>query len=272
MATFVIGAPYFFIEERGIFFLQDQHTVIKTLKKYIKQYAFSPPVKEKEVVEAYDLWSENYDSQPGNLMLDLDESLFSKLLKQVDLKEKLVADIGCGTGRHWAKILKELPAGLTGFDVSPGMLGKLKEKFPAAHTRLITDNRFSPIEDHSYDVIVSTLTVAHIDNIEEALEAWCRMLKYKGDIIVTDFHPDALAFGGKRTFSHQKTQIAVRNFVHSTNTIKEILLRNDFCLICEDERIIDEQVKHYYTEKNANHVYEKFKGFPIIYGMHLRRA
>ncbi len=246
--------------------------MINTLKKYIKQHVFPDQVKEREVIEAYDLWSENYDAQPGNLMLDLDELLFSKLLHTVDIKNKAVADIGCGTGRHWAKILKESPASLTGFDVSPGMLAKLKEKFPSAKTHTITDNTFSAIEDHTYDVIISTLTVAHIENIEEALEAWSRILKYKGDIIITDFHPDALAFGGKRTFTHQKKQIAVRNFVHATSTIRDILLRDDFHLVGEEEMKVDESVKHYYTEKNAGAVYEKFKSFPIIYGMHFRRA
>jgi len=246
--------------------------MIKTLKKYIKQHVFSHPVKESGVVEAYNLWSENYDAQPGNLMLDLDEALFSKLLGTVDIKNKNVADIGCGTGRHWAKILKAGPANLTGFDVSPGMLGKLREKFPAAHTRTITDNNFSMIADHTYDVIVSTLTVAHIEDIEEALEAWCRILKYKADIIITDFHPDTLAFGGKRTFSHQKTQIAVRNFVHTTDTLRNILLRNDFRMVGAEEMNIDESVRHYYAENNAIPVYEKFKGFPIIFGIHFRRA
>jgi len=271
-ATFINYTTYFLTKTIKYFLFITYNNVIKTLKKYIKDHVFPSPVKEREVVEAYNLWSENYDSQPGNLMLDLDELLFSKLLNTIEIKNKDVADIGCGTGRHWAKILKGGPANLTGFDVSPGMLAKLKEKFPAAQTHTITDNNFSNIEDYTYDVIISTLTVAHIENIEEALEAWCRMLKYKGDIIITDFHPDALAFGGKRTFSHQKTQIAVRNFVHSTNIIREILLRNDLHLVSEDERKIDESVKHYYTEKNATLVYEKFKGFPIIYGMHFRRA
>jgi ubiquinone/menaquinone biosynthesis C-methylase UbiE len=246
--------------------------LIQSLKKYIKQRVFPSQIKERDVVEAYDLWADNYDSQPGNLMLDLDEILFSKLLENSNLKDKHVADIGCGTGRHWTKIFGKEPASLTGFDVSPGMLGKLQEKFPAAKTHAITDNRFSTVEDHTYDVILSTLTVAHIEDIEEALEAWSRILKVNGDIIITDFHPDALAFGGKRTFKHQKTHIAVQNFVHSTDTIKKILLRNDFKVVNDDETRIDETVMHYYKDQNAMHVYDKFKGFPIIYGIHFRRA
>jgi ubiquinone/menaquinone biosynthesis C-methylase UbiE len=246
--------------------------LIKTLKKYFNRHAIASPVNEKDVVEAYDLWAANYDSQPGNLMLDLDEFLFNKLLGGIDIKEKRIADIGCGTGRHWTKIFAEKPASLTGFDVSPGMLKKLRSKFPGAQTEVITDNLFSTVEDETFDLVISTLTVAHIENIEEALLAWCRILSSSGDIIITDFHPDILAVGGKRTFSHQNARIAVRNFVHPTATITNILLRNNFHLVSREELHIDDSVKHYYREQNALAVYEKFKGFPVIYGMHFRRA
>ena len=245
--------------------------MIDTLKKYIRRRVLSLPVKERPVVEAYDLWADNYDHQPGNLMLDLDELVFIELLGNIELNNKTVADVGCGTGRHWSKIFSKVPASLTGFDVSPGMLQKLQEKFPGTKTYAITDNHFSSVEDNSFDVILSTLTVAHIENIEEALDAWCRILKKGGNIIITDFHPDALASGGQRTFKHQKTQIAVQNFVHPTDVIKNFLLQKGFSLIDHCEKQIDEQVMHYYLDQNAMHVYNKFKGFPIIYGMHFRR-
>jgi ubiquinone/menaquinone biosynthesis C-methylase UbiE len=246
--------------------------VIKALKKIIRKNYFFYPVKEKGPAEAYDLWSENYDTQPGNLMLDMDEVLFSGLLDNIDLRNKRVADIGCGTGRHWDKLLSKRPLSLTGFDVSPGMLKRLNEKFPQAYTHQITNNLFSSVPDASYDVIVSTLTVAHIENIDEALQAWCRILKNKGDIIITDFHPNALAFGGKRTFEHNKTQITVQNFVHYVFDIEGILLKNDFHVVSKAERVVDESVRHYYAAKNALPVYEMFKDSRIIYGIHLRRG
>ena len=245
--------------------------MISTLKKYIHQHIKSSPVRETAVVEAYDIWSDNYDSQPGNLMLDLDELVLSQLMAGLNLRCKNVADIGCGTGRHWQTLLKQMPSHLTGFDVSPGMLARLKGKFSAADTYTISDNRFADIEDNTYDVIVSTLTVAHIKDLEEAINAWCRILKNKGEIIITDFHPDALAIGGQRTFTHQKKQIAVENYVHPVREIITFFLANGFHLVSMAERKVDESVRHYYTEQNAMHVYEKFKGMPIIYGLHLRR-
>lgn len=222
-------------------------------------------------MEAYDLWAENYDAQPGNLMLDLDEVLFSKLVKDELIKGRSVADIGCGTGRHWDKLFGKRPALLTGFDVSPGMLNKLNGKFPDAEICVIADNHFTTVSDSFFDTIISTLTMAHIENLVEALKAWSRILKNNGDIIITDFHPAILAEGGKRTFSHNGTQIAVQNFVHTTTTIKAILSNCGFHVVAEEEMSIDETVKHYYEQQNAIKVYEKYKGFPAIYGIHFRR-
>jgi len=205
-------------------------------------------------------------------MLHLDGKLFTYLISQINIQGKQLADIGCGTGRHWPAIFSKEPAELTGFDVSGGMLQKLKEKYPKAYTRQITDNLFSDIPDASYDVIISTLTVAHIENIEEAIQSWARLLKSGGEIIITDFHPHTLAFGGKRTFKHNNAVMAVRNYVHPIYTIKDILLRNNFQLLNQEEIKIDESMKSFYVKQNAMHVYEKYRGFPVIYGIHLKKG
>src|SRR5436190_9369283 len=75
-------------------------------------------MREVEPAAAYDLWAATYDDQPSNLILHLDEIVFGRLLTKVDLQHKTVVDSGCGTGRHWAEILQQGPASLTGYDVS----------------------------------------------------------------------------------------------------------------------------------------------------------
>ena len=244
--------------------------MLATVKNYIKS-KITTPVTEKGVVEAYDLWASDYDMQPGNLMLHLDGMLFKGLLEGLDLNDKLIADIGCGTGRQWPIIFNKKPAALTGFDVSAGMLKKLKDKYPDAHTLKITNNLFSEVADGSFDIIVSTLTVAHIEDIDEAMHAWSRLLKPGGEIIITDFHPHTLASGGKRTFKHGNTLMAVRNYVHPIFTIKEALISNGFKLMTQQEIKIDETMKPFYADANALHVYEKYLGFPVIYGIHLKK-
>src|SRR5579871_6849887 len=90
-----------------------------------------------EPAAAYDIWALSYDHQPDNLMLALDEELCNQLFRQAVLRGKVIADIGCGTGRHWKKLLSHQPARLVGYDVSSGMLEILQQKFPDAETYLL---------------------------------------------------------------------------------------------------------------------------------------
>jgi ubiquinone/menaquinone biosynthesis C-methylase UbiE len=152
------------------------------------------------------------------------------------------------------------------------MLSKLKEKFPGADVFKISEDAFDYIGDALFDTVISTLTIAHVKDIEATLNAWCSLLKPHAEMIITDFHPKMLAFGGKRTFSHNRKQMAVRNYVYPISTIKDILHENGFKVAAEDEFRIDETVKHYYANRNALPVYKQFKGFPVIYGIHLKRG
>ncbi|HLX93923.1 MAG TPA: class I SAM-dependent methyltransferase [Puia sp.] len=227
---------------------------------------------EKSAGEAYDLWASSYDRQPGNLMLDLDELICSALLDGLQVEGRVVADIGCGTGRHWPKIWSKRPASLTGFDISEKMLEQLERKFPGSMTRKIDDNLFSDEPAGYYDLLISTLTVAHICNLAEAFAGWARILKPRGELIITDFHPELLKRGGKRTFTAGGRQVSVLNWVHPIEEVISLLQHLGFHLEMTVERQIDEQVRHYYENKKALRIFEKFRGSPVIYGMHWRKS
>jgi ubiquinone/menaquinone biosynthesis C-methylase UbiE len=226
---------------------------------------------EKNVVEAYDIWSDSYDFQPGNLMLDLDDQIFAELLENVDLRDRVVADIGCGTGRHWPRLFEKNPAQILGFDVSSKMLQKLQDKYPDAITHRITDDDLSVLGDSVVDFLLTTLTIAHIKNPQKAIESWSRVLKKGGWMIITDFHPVMLENGGRRSFMHNGRSLSVPNHVHPLPFLQEMLKQNGMLLIQQKEKWLDESVKHYYLSKNALPVYNRFKGKPIIYGFLLNK-
>src|ERR1700759_294516 len=79
--------------------------VLQTIKSFIRRKTTT--ISEKGSSEAYDIWAESYDDQPDNLMFYLDSQLFSGFILNVDLKGKNVADIGCGTGRHWPLLYQQ---------------------------------------------------------------------------------------------------------------------------------------------------------------------
>lgn len=239
--------------------------------RYFKQLITHGPV-EKQAETAYDLWAASYDVQPGNLMLDLDEMLFAKMLKNISISYKKVADIGCGTGRHWNLLRQQNPSLLYGFDVSSQMLQRLKEKFPEAVTEKISGNKYSNIPADFFDVIISTLTIAHMKDVRATIAEWQRILKPGGDILLTDYHPDALEKGGKRTFEYHNHVISVKNFIYPLSLIIELGKLNNLHVMDLQQINISAEYRHYYEQKNALHVYEKFFGTPIVYGIHLKKA
>ncbi|HEY9364265.1 MAG TPA: class I SAM-dependent methyltransferase [Chitinophagaceae bacterium] len=243
---------------------------VQKTRQYFSHKIF--PTRTTGPETAYDLWSEKYDHQPDNLMLALDEEIFSALLEGLNLQNKIIADIGCGTGRHWKKILEQHPKKLIGFDVSEGMLKILQQKFPQAETHHLISDELNNVENEYCDIIISTLTIAHIKDPKKALREWNRILKPGGEIIITDYHPAALAKGGNRTFRYQNKTIAVKNYVHPIETIKEIAAGLLLKVLCLNEKSIDEQVKSFYEKQNALPVFEAWKGTPIIYGIHLKKT
>lgn len=245
--------------------------MLQELSKYLPKALQRSRLPETDAAPAYNIWSANYDDQPGNLMLDLDEIVLRRLLSSVDLKGKRIADIGCGTGRHWQKMLQNNPAHITGFDVSSGMLDRLIEKYPHADTELVTDDMLLNILTDSFDIAVSTLTVSYIKHLNNSLLNWCRIVKNCGDIIITDFHPQALDMGCQRTFRHEGRHIAIRNFAHQLAGIKAVIGLKNWEVVSEQQIVIDHTLKHYYENQNALHLYQKMEGVPIIYGLHFKQ-
>jgi ubiquinone/menaquinone biosynthesis C-methylase UbiE len=237
----------------------------------LKQFVSGFSSKETDPRKAYNLWAGGYDSQPDNLMLHLDEKLFSELLDPLSLKGFSVADIGCGTGRHWARLLEKQPARIVGFDVSEEMLRKLNAKYPAAETHLLARDNFVELPNNSCGLVCSTLTIAHIQDTYSALSEWDRVLADKGDLVITDYHPAVLEKGGQRTFWHNGRLVAVKNYVHTIDSIRELARQLQWKEIRFIEKIIDESLRGWYEQQNALEVFEKYRGSPVIYGIHFKK-
>jgi ubiquinone/menaquinone biosynthesis C-methylase UbiE len=226
---------------------------------------------ESEPAAAYDIWAQNYDNQPDNLMLALDGALCGDLLSTIDLAGKNIVDVGCGTGRHWPALFDRSPARLAGFDVSAGMIDRLRKKYPLAETHLLKGAALDVLDTATCDIVLSTLTIAHIPDLPAALTEWNRVLKPGGDMLITDYHPAALSKGGQRTFRDGEQVIAVRNHVYPLAQLLAITRRLGLTEISVVEKKIDDSMRPYYEKQNALSVFQRFLGVPIIYGLHLKK-
>ncbi len=229
------------------------------------------PAKATSPAAAYDLWAAAYDEQTDNPIIYLDELVFNEMFAKVSIEGKIVVDIGCGTGRHWKKIIDKKPMGLIGYDVSGEMLKMLQKKYPEAKTYQANDNSLKELENESCDIIISTLVIGYIENLDEAFTEWNRILKKGGEIIITDFHPEALKRGGNRSFKQDDRILIIRNYVHLLTEIKTLSKRMNWKPINLVERNVDKSIRHFYEKSGSSDVYDKSVNTPILYGYYLKK-
>ncbi|MFI5155567.1 MAG: class I SAM-dependent methyltransferase [Chitinophagales bacterium] len=242
------------------------------LIRHLISRIFSPANRDQDPGKAYNIWSGHYDDQEGNLVLALDNQLFRRFISNKQLAGLTIADIGCGTGRHWHALLDQNPKRLIGFDISTGMLAQLNKKFPGAETYVLRNAELSALENESCDLIVSTLAIAHMPDLKPVLQEWKRVLKPGGEIIITDFHPEALAKGNRRTYAHEGKWKAVKSYIHPIQLIRDLADALALSTIELKEIRLNEEMRSFYERKNAIPVFELNKGLAIIYGIILKKS
>jgi tRNA (cmo5U34)-methyltransferase len=100
-------------------------------------------------------------------------------------------DLGCGTGLELGYYFELVPsAKVTGIDLAPGMLGKLRSKFPDKSMTLILGSYFDvPFDENFYDAAVSVESLHHFTK-EEKTRLYVKLrkaLKPGGFFILTDY-------------------------------------------------------------------------------------
>lgn len=106
-----------------------------------------------------------------------------------------ILDLGCGTGLELECYFQRDPtAKVTGIDLSAGMLGALKEKFPDKELTLVQGSYFDvPLGADRFDAAVSVESLHHF-TMEEKIPLYTKLhtaLKDGGYFILTDyFAPD----------------------------------------------------------------------------------
>ena len=221
--------------------------------------------------EAFDLWSATYDDQVANPLLLLDDELIDRLLANVSLEGKVIVDVGCGSGRHWPKLLARRPARLIGYDVSEGMLARLRARYPDADLHRVTDHRLRETPDASCDLVISTLTFGYIADAEGALREWARVLKLSGDVVLTDLHPDA-ATPNSRSFRRGDRTIVIRHETRPLPFITAAAVRSGFAVRQIENGLVGESTRPAYEAANALALYREQEGAALMFGMSLVRS
>jgi 2-polyprenyl-3-methyl-5-hydroxy-6-metoxy-1,4-benzoquinol methylase len=146
----------------------------------------------------FDIEAASWDEEPRRVQLA--KELFSAICGEVPLTPTMtVLDYGCGTG------LVTLPLSartghVTGADSSQGMLDVLDGKIRACQIANVVTQRIDPacgaVLEGAYDLVVSTMTMHHVQDIAPLLKQFAAVLKPGGYLCVADLDSENGEFHG----------------------------------------------------------------------------
>lgn len=180
-------------------------TIQETLTRNANDAMVKGQIKYISTAEAYDLWSEVYDTD-GNFLQALDtiemRELLPRALQALPSTGPFKAvDLGCGTGRNTLQLL-EYPQTheIVGLELSPKMMEIAKS---ACETRLAESSETRTLTFETYDMIVSrcippasakaaglvvsTLVLEHVPS-DVFFETCANLLRPGGVLLCTNMH------------------------------------------------------------------------------------
>jgi malonyl-CoA O-methyltransferase len=193
-------------------------------------------MREVGVKRGYSLWSEEYDRQEKwNPLMLLEKRPLLKMIGNV--KNKKILDVGCGTGRITVRLLRR-GAIVCGIDITKAMLEKAKKKVLKFKNRceLKLGSAYQiPYPDAEFDVVVCSLVISHLKNLDKVVGEMARVLKPNGEIVISDMHPYGILFlRWSTTFPTFGKFYKIKNYVH---------LFEDYLKCCEKNKLKLVEVK-----------------------------
>ncbi|MFX1523962.1 MAG: class I SAM-dependent methyltransferase [Promethearchaeota archaeon] len=145
---------------------------------------FKPLNKKKEIISRYDSSANFYDKRYKSIQ----EEKYRILLDNCELKEKLILDIGCGTGLLLEYIIKSkqnqeiLKPMFIAVDISGKMVSEFKKKILTLREcsrieLLLADIENLPFRDNSFNLIFSVTSFQNLPNILKGIQESLRITK-----------------------------------------------------------------------------------------------
>lgn len=193
----------------------------------------SQPISE--IAAAYDQWSHTYE-----LAENATRDLAAQVLRQQlsNLEERDVLEIGCGTGLN-TRYLAEQSRSVLAMDFSAGMLEQARAGVPATNVRFELQDirRGWGLADDSVDVVVCTLVLEHVENLDHVFGEAARVLRSGGEFFVCELHPFRQLQGRQARFTDTGSgqTVLVPAYLHDTSAYVNACVLNNFEFLRMDE-------------------------------------
>ena len=216
--------------------------------------------------EGYDLWAQIYDDGDDPLIA-LETMQFRSLLG--DVRGLLVADIGCGTGRH-ALAMAEAGATVIGVDFSIGMLAKAKAKPGAGTVHFLRHDVTMglPFVSRAFDRVTCCLVLGHIGDLAGMLYEMARICRVGGFVCLSGFHPAMKLLGLQAQFTDPATgrKMSPASVTHQLSDYVMAATRVGLRIEHMSEHLVDEALAAQFPRVR------QYIGWPLLFLLRLRNG
>ncbi len=117
---------------------------------------------------------------------------YLNLVKNIEIKNKSILDLGCGWGRGTHTIQKYYKESIvTGSDINQSFINYAKSKYK--NSIFIIDDIFkTQIDDNSFDIVLMNCSMHFFYDQDIALQNIKKILKSTGQLIITDLWTQAM--------------------------------------------------------------------------------
>lgn len=178
------------------------------------------------IEKAYNSWAEQYDSNT-NKTRDLDAQVTISVLSGYNFQN--VLELGCGTGKNTLWLLEKADE-IIGLDFSEDMLSIAKEKIDVAGVQFKKADLNKPwnVEDNFADLVTSSLTLEHIQDLNHIFSQAKRKLKSKGLFFICELHPFKQYLGSKAKFETESGTQELETYTHHISEYMTVAKANGF--------------------------------------------
>lgn len=209
---------------------------------------------ELNPLDAYALWAEHYPPEAHNSLMKIEEQAMTDLLP--DLKNKVVLDLACGSGRYILKANQQGASIVYGLDFSLPMLSHARD---VSDSLVLGDMIALPFESDSIDVVICGLSIGHVPDLMPAYREISRILSPNGFMLCSDIHPFGKLAGWKRQFTASNgLEYSVEHHFH---------LYKDHHIACTSNQMIIEDMREPVID--GKHQWE---GVPVILAIRARKT
>ena len=173
--------------------------------------------------EGYERWAPIYDDAP-NPLLAREERYLLPLL--IDLRDKAILDLACGTGRWLEQLVARGCKQGVGIDRSLAMLRVASRKNAVGKRFARAECENLPFSNAAFEMAICSFALGHIEDLGSVARELARVTKTGADIFVSDLHPEAYVRGWRVGFRDGNAAVQIEMRSRSVEEIIQAFCSN----------------------------------------------